>query len=202
MNKDPYLILGVAYDATDEQIKAAYRDLARHNHPDNFTDPAQIASAEERMKEINEAYNAIRRMRSGAETGGTSHSGSGENAPILARARASIRAGRFDDADRALESIAPSERNAEWNFLKGCVLTQKGWYFDAQKHLETACYMDPTNTEDRDFLNNICSAASTYGRGYRSDAPGASVDVCDICMSLACLDCMCDCCGGDFIRCC
>ena len=199
MNKDPYRILGVPYDATDEQIKSAYRDLARRNHPDNFTDPSSAAAAEERMKQINEAMDAIRRMRAGRGEGADRPRSS---SPRLNHIRAMIRAGDFDGAEQALSAIPAEEQGGEWNFLKGCVLTQKGWYYDAQKHLQTACYMDPDNPEYRELLSNIRAAAGTYGRGYRSDAPGKSNELCDICMSLACLDCMCDCCGGDFIRCC
>lgn len=201
MNKDPYNILGVARDATDEQIKAAYRDLARRNHPDNFTDPALAANAEERMKEINEAYDAIRRARA-AKEGGSAGAFSNAYADQLSDARYAIRSGKFDQASAILQAIPPADRGGEWHFLQGCILVQKGWYFDAQKYLETACYMDPNNAEYREFRDNIRSAASTHGRGYKANAPGGRSDLCDLCMSLACLDCMCDCCGGDFIRCC
>lgn len=200
MYKDPYSVLGVSRAATDEQIKSAYRDLARRYHPDNYTDAEQARLAGEKMKEINEAYDEIRRGRS--DTDAPRRQSSEQHSPILAQVRQHIRAGRFDDADGLLGVIPEGERGAEWNFLKGCVLTQKGWYFDAQKYLEIACYMDPENREYREFLNNIRSAASTYGGGYRTDAPGSRSDACDICASLACLDCMCECCGGDFIRCC
>lgn len=204
MKRSPYQVLGVAPDATDEQIKAAYRSLARQNHPDNFSDPKQIAQASERMKEINEAYGALRRMRAAgnADANRSENRSSAESASPLAHIRAEVQAGRYNNANRLLEQVPDGSRGAEWNFLMGCVLTQKGWYFDAQKHLEIACYMDPNNTEYREFLNNIRSAASTYGKGYRSDAPGSGTNICDTCMSLACLDCMCDCFGGDFLRCC
>ena len=196
MTSDPYLILGVARDATEEQIKSAYRDLARRHHPDNFPDPARRAQAEERMKEINEAYDAIRRMRAqdqrqphARERGGESY---GQWAELLEKARENVRAARFDEAEAQLQAVPPEMRGGEWNFLKGCVLTHKGWYFDAQRHLETACYMDPGNAEYREFLNNIRASASTYGRGYRTDAPGGRSDLCDICASFPCLDCACE----------
>ena len=210
MTGDPYRILGVSRDATDAQIKSAYRDLARRHHPDNYPDPERRARAEERMKEINEAYGIIRRMRAQGGAGAEFHAHSrerrsdtdGQYAEILERARDNVRAERFDEAEAQLNAIPPEMRGAEWNFLKGCVLTHKGWYFDAGRHLETACYMDPENGEYREFLESIRASASTYGRGYRTDAPGGRSDLCDICASFVCLDCLCECCGGDLIRCC
>ena len=57
--KDPYTILGVSRDASDEEIKKAYRALARKYHPDNYAGSDLADVAEEKMKEINEAYDLI-----------------------------------------------------------------------------------------------------------------------------------------------
>ena len=57
--RDPFSILGVSREASDDDIKKAYRKLARENHPDKFTDPAERDRASEKMKEINEAYDAL-----------------------------------------------------------------------------------------------------------------------------------------------
>ena len=57
--RDPYQVLGVSSTATDEEIKKAYRNLARKYHPDNYHDNPLADLAQERMKEINEAYEAI-----------------------------------------------------------------------------------------------------------------------------------------------
>ncbi|MBR3423502.1 MAG: J domain-containing protein, partial [Clostridia bacterium] len=65
MNKDPYSVLGVPRDASEEEIKKAYRALARKYHPDNYAGSAQAAGYEEVMKEINEAYDAIQKERAG-----------------------------------------------------------------------------------------------------------------------------------------
>lgn len=62
---DPYSVLGVDSNASDEEIKRAYRELARKYHPDNYQNNPLADLAEEKMKEINEAYDAINKMRSG-----------------------------------------------------------------------------------------------------------------------------------------
>ena len=60
---NPYEVLGVSETATDEEVKAAYRNLAKKYHPDNYTDSPLADVAEQKMKEINEAYDMINQMR-------------------------------------------------------------------------------------------------------------------------------------------
>lgn len=195
---DPYKVLGVSYNATDDEIKKAYRELARKYHPDNFANnPAASEMAQEKMKEINEAYDTIQKQR---VNGGGSYNSQGNQYGEFAKIRQMINSGQYADAEMVLNSIPQTSRNAEWNYLKGCILTQKGWYFDAQKCFETACYLDPNNVEYREALNNIKRNADmysrTYGRGNSSSCSG-----CDICSALICTDCLCECLGGDLIRC-
>lgn len=207
---DPYKILGVSRDASDDEIKKAYRELARKYHPDNYANSPLADLAEEKMKEINTAYSEIQKARA-AGTGGQSgaytdqtYGGStytGENAEDFKIIREYINAGRYSDADLRLNSLPVSARNAEWNFLKGCVLVQKGWNYDAQKYFETACYMAPDNQEYREALNHIRMRSASYGGGYATSRSG-NLSGCDVCSGLICADCLCECCGGDLIRCC
>ena len=60
---DPYKVLGVSRDASDDEIKKAYRELARKYHPDNYVDNPLSDLVEEKMKEINEAYDTIQKQR-------------------------------------------------------------------------------------------------------------------------------------------
>ena len=68
--RDPYQVLGVPSTATDEEVKKAYRDLARKYHPDNYHDNPLADLAQERMKEINEAYEAVQSQRKAQRSGG------------------------------------------------------------------------------------------------------------------------------------
>jgi len=199
---DPYQVLGVSRNATDEEIKKAYRDLARKYHPDNYVNNPLSDLVEEKMKEINEAYDTIRKERAEknykTQTNTTDNKYSGEYLGI----REFINMGRYTEAETMLNSVPIADRNGEWNFLKGCVLERRGWYFDAQKFFETACYIDPDNTEYKDALNKIKETANAFG-GYRAveyDRTGCSM--CDMCTGLMCADCCCECLGGDIIRCC
>lgn len=203
--KDPYQILGVGRDATDDEIKKAYRTLAKKYHPDNYAGSDLADLAEEKMKEVNQAYDEIQKMRQGggssysggSYSGGSSYSGHTSYANI----RNYINIGRYAEADMMLESIVSGERDAEWFFLKGCVLVRRGWFFDAQKSFERACEMDPGNAEYRSALDQLSRRSSAYGGGYNtSNAGGCSG--CDICTGLMCADCLCECCGSDLISCC
>ena len=68
---DPYKVLGVSPSATDEEVKDAYRKLAKKYHPDQYADSPLKDLADEKMKEINEAYDAITAQRKAAARGTT-----------------------------------------------------------------------------------------------------------------------------------
>ncbi len=202
--KDPYKVLGVSRDATDAEIKKAYYELAKKYHPDNYANHPLSDLVSEKMKEINEAYDTIRDER---EHGGSanarayddtdSYSGS-----AFAQVRTLINARRLDEAASILYSTPSTERDAEWHYLFGCVMLGKGNYTEAVRNIETACYMDPSNEEYRAAKNSISQSANAYGTPYRAQTNAGSCNTCDICTSLMCADCLCECCGGDLISCC
>ncbi len=208
---DPYKVLGVSPDASDEEIKKAYRALARKYHPDKYRDSDLADLASEKMKEVNAAYEEIKQMRErggaqqqqqrgygygGSYAGNTSSSGS----PRYNEIRRAINTGNDTQAETLLNNIPTEERNAEWNFLMGCVNVKRSRFVDAQRFFDIACSMDPYNQEYRAARDQLRMRANGYGGGYQTSGGGCSG--CDICSSLLCADCCCECCGGDLISCC
>jgi len=207
---DPYSVLGVSPSASDEEIKKAYRELARKYHPDNYHDNPLSDLAQEKMKEINEAYDTIMRMRSGGSKGqyagggsegyssySSSYSSSEASAGIYARIRAAINSGNLVLAEQLLNSV--TERGAEWSFLMGSLCYRKGWMDEAGRYFQIAVDMDPGNPEYRQALAYMRRG----GQAYRyTGGPPAGPDACDVCSSLLLADCCCECMGGDLIPCC
>lgn len=208
MPQDPYSVLGVSPGATDDEIRQAYRDLARKYHPDNYKDHPLASLAEEKMKEINEAYGAITKMRKGGgnygsgSTGGygrregsytgSTSSSSGDFAAI----RSYIQSGNLAAAEQLLSGI--SDRSAEWYFLNGSLNYRKGWYDEARKNFEIAFNMEPGNMEYRTAymrIQNSGGGYNTFGGGSGSD------ELCNCCGNLMCADCLCEACGGNLCPC-
>ena len=204
---NPYQVLGVNPNASDEEIKQAYRALARKYHPDKYRDSDLADLAEEKMKEINAAYEEIQRMRKGGsnegQSGGNQAYGTQGSTPAYAAIRVLINQGEIREAEHRLYAIAEGDRSAEWHFLMGCVMLKKGYYVDAQKMFERACAMDPSNAEYRNAMEQMRAQAYNYGGGYRTSRHAAGAcDACDCCNTLICADCCCECMGGDLIGCC
>ena len=204
---DPYKVLGVSSNATDDEIKKAYRELVRKYHPDKYRDSDLADLANEKMKEINAAYEEIQKMReSGSRSKGGSNKSSGEYGystsgnPRYSQVRRMINTGHFEEANRVLNEVSEADRDAEWFFLTGYILLKRGHYVDAQRYFDTACSMDPYNQEYRAAQQELSRRAGGYGRGYNTNSGGCSG--CDICSGLLCADCCCECCGGDLIACC
>ena len=65
MVTNPYEVLGVSPSASNDQVKRAYRDLSRKYHPDSYSDNPLAGLAEEKFKEVQEAYDQIMREREG-----------------------------------------------------------------------------------------------------------------------------------------
>ncbi len=207
--KNPYEVLGVNENADENEIKKAYRALVKKYHPDQYADNPLKKLAEEKLREVNEAYDEILRNKTRNNTGyqnkdynAGSNSNYSQNQNIYYEVRQKINNGYLNDAEAMLDRI--SNHTAEWFYLKGLLSFKKGWYDMAFNNVQTACNMDPTNFEYRQTLNRMNNNTNTYrqssyNRGYNR---GSSPDMCTICSTLYCADCCCECMGGDLIGCC
>ena len=218
--KDPYKVLGVSQNASDEEIKDAYRALAKKYHPDQYADSPLAELADEKMKEINEAYDSIVSMRKqnknnnyggynnsynsyGNYSGYNSSYSGGYRNSSYNDVRSFINSGRLADADQILNGVPSDTRDAEWYFLKGSVLYRRGWLEEAKEHFYRATQMDPENMEYRSAYNQAMSQRSGYRGGYNPNMSNSgSCNTCDLCQGLICADCCCECMGGDLISCC
>lgn len=200
---DPYSVLGVSRNATDEQIKDAYKAQARKYHPDNYADNPLSDLASEKMKELNEAYDAIMNERRGKTNGKGGNYSSGNTSSAFPEVRSLINQGKLEEAQEVLDGVPPGSRDAEWYFLNGTVQYRRGWFDNAYSSFSTACRMNPNNMEYRQALNNAQRQAGRQYNPYNTPTSyGGGCTGCDICQGLICADCCCECMGGDLIACC
>ena len=214
---DPYKVLGVSPNATDEQVKSAYRELARKYHPDNYVNNPLADLAQEKMKEINEAYEQIQSQRKAGRSRGFQNSGSQQSAyqsynsgsyrqaSSFADIRRLLQQNRIIEAEELLKGTPLNQRTAEWYFLMGNIHYSRGWLDEAYNHFSKACSMEPGNPEYRNAFNQLAFQRNTghaYGGNYSGGYGGTACSGCDICTTLFCADCCCECMGGDLFRCC
>ena len=129
--RDPYEVLGVSRTATDEEIKSAYRKLAKKYHPDNYNNSPLASVAEEKMKEVNEAYDAINAERKGGSTSNNSYGGYSNNrysnysgSTEYMNVRQLIQQGRIDEAERILYQQIACVYNLDYEGAKQYVLSK------------------------------------------------------------------------------
>ena len=171
---DPYHVLGVSQDASDEEIKKAYRALSRKYHPDaNINNPLK-EEAEVKFKEVQQAYQQIMDERSrGYFSGAGSSAGYGgwyqnqqrtdagdENSQYLRAAANYIQSGHYTEALNVLNSI--KERGALWYFYSASANSGVGNNVTALEHAKEAVRLEPQNMQYQMLRRRLVSAETEY----------------------------------------
>ena len=199
----PYEILGTGALASDDEIKQAYRKkafeitggMSGEMSPEN----------QSKMAELNNAYDTIlsSRRSNSSYTGSTTasygqYSTASDYASLYIELRKKFHEGSYDEVDMLLDTVPDHDRSGEWYYMKSQVQYKKGWFTDAKDNIATACAIDPTNSEYRNFYNRL---NGDMAGGYRTNGK-KDMDCCDICAAISCIDCLCEASGHDCIRCC
>ena len=213
--QDPYSVLGISPSATEDEIKKAYRALAKKYHPDVNQGSAE---AERRMKEVNEAYSTIMKMRREGTDASSSYYGDHDagfggyrdysagsktyqSNPHMQAARNYVQSGHFEEALHLLDEMA--ERNAEWYYLSGVANLGLGNRIAALNYARQAVSMDPNNLEYRLLLNRVRGNVNYYQSSGQSGGFGMPTVMCGnplltCCLLNMALNC---CCGGRYFCC-
>ena len=203
---DPYKVLGLRYDATEEEIKKAYRSLSRKYHPDANVGKPNQKELEEKFKEVQQAYDQIMKEKQqgggygygggySSNSGGYSYAGShgfGQNeSPKMQAAANYIRNRCFKEALHVLDGI--SDRTARWYYYSAIANAGSGNNVTAQEHASQAVNMEPSNMEYRQLQQQLEFGGTWYqsrGGEYERPYSGSS----GWCMSMLLLNLLCNCC--------
>lgn len=200
--EDPYRILGVAHDASEDEIKKAYRVLAKKYHPDVNKDPG----AEDRFIQIQNAYQSIMDARKrgdssnfwqnaggfqgyGQSYGSNSAQGNDYQAVVNY-----LNAQRYMEAYNILQSI--QDRGADWYYLSAIANFGLGNQIAAMDCAGKACEMDPGNQQYRQLYAQLQSGRARYQNMQTPFSMGGN-DFC--CRLILCSMCFNSCCGGGYL---
>lgn len=215
---DPYKVLGVSYNASEEEIKKAYRNLSRKYHPDvNVGNPNQ-KEYEEKFKEVQQAYNMIMDQKQGKGQvqqaygddfwgfGGQGFGGQragyqqGEtkDEQYMRSAANYIQNGYYREGLNVLEQV--QDRNGQWYYYSAFANYKVGNNAIAIDHARTACALEPDNYYYANLLNQLQGGETRYQQrssqyGGNPSMAGSNYcgQICGTCLVMNL------CCGGGYM---
>lgn len=209
---DPYQVLGVSRNASDEEIKKAYRALSRRYHPDANVNNPNKAQAEEKFKQVQQAYDQIMKEKQQGtgdygSTYGNGYGGFGsgfggyysnknssyrEESGKLQAAANYIQNRYYREALNVLNDIPFSERQGRWYYYSAVANQGIGNTATALEHIRRAVELEPSNVSYRQFQEHLEYGGTWYttmGSGYERPYSGG-----DWCMKMILLNLFCNCC--------
>ena len=224
MQKDPFIVLGVSENVSQDELYRAYKDK-RALYEDKRFEPGDVgADACAKLEEIETAYNDARDiLRSRPYTKEEdifAEDVTGSGSDNLDEAERAVKENRMEDAQKILDNC--TSRSARWHYIQSAIFYRKNWHSDALKQLEFACNMEPgnakyaeakrsletqmkahTSEKENSFYNETeKNGEKVYSGPDSAYTTRRGFSVCDCCSSLICADCCCECMGGDLISCC
>lgn len=204
MITNPYKVLEVSQNASNDEIKKAYRELSRKYHPDSYMNNPLAGLAEEKFKEIQEAYEQIMKEReNGYNSSNSSYSygqanySQTENSAELNPVHQLINARRYREALNVLYGI--SNRSARWYYYSAVANAGTGNNITAEEHARQAANMEPGNREYTQLLDQILWQNQRYQNTRYGSGSGLGTG--NFCCDLWCADTLCECMGGDLCAC-
>lgn len=205
---DPYSVLGVSRNASDEEIKKAYRRLSRKYHPDANINNPNKAQAEEKFKEVQQAYEQIMKEKEqgasgyggfdgfGGYSGGAS-AGYQDEESIRRQAAANyVQSGHYREALNVLSSLM--NRNGQWYYLSAMANMGMGNNVNALNHIREAVRLEPDNMQYKMLLQRMEGGGSWYQQ-QQNPFGGMPMEGDGMCMKLCLANMACNlCCPGSF----
>lgn len=202
MANDPYEVLEIKHGASDTEIKEAYRRLVKKYHPDKYQGNPLADLAEEKLQEVNEAYDMLTKGGSsstqtyGSAGGGYagSYSGQpnyGEKARVYNTVRMSLDRNDLYTAEQTLINVA--DHDAEWFFLSGVLSFKKGFVADGIANVQQALNMDPTNPEYQSVFQQMNNSGSIFRNSSNAQGYNRNSDMADALMACAICNCLTPC---------
>lgn len=207
---NPYEVLGISRNANIEEIKRAYRELSRKYHPDSYSGNPLSSLAEEKFKQVQEAYDAIMREKNNGYSYTNSYNNTnpynntgyyGGDTGEVAEVYNLLNRRSYSQALRILEGMR--DRNARWYYFSAIAQVGLGNTMRGIEFARTAVAMEPSNMEYQNLVNQLNFQSNRYTsvrnnyRGGRSTLDDATNMLCN----LWCADTLCECMGGDLCSC-